>query len=293
MFASTGPYPDPSKQQSGSVARGSTGLRLVVLAGQGGRDPDGLAARFAVSHKCLVPLAGKPLVAHVLGTAAAHPLVASLAVCIEPEAFDPIWDVLTRLPGRGSVKLVEARPSIAQSVRAAVEAWDGPVIVTTADHALLSSEAIDAVVAALDHADAALALVPRDAVLAAHPEGKRHFLAFADGEFANCNLYGMSGPAALGALDPFRQPGQIAHAGARVGRAIGLVTWLGVRFRLLTLTGALERIAKRLKLQIAPVILADGRQAIDLDDEHSYAVVSQLLGREMAEIPEIRARAAG
>lgn len=267
-------------------------LRLVVLAGHGlgpgGIDP--LAERFGERHRCLVPLAGRPLIAHVLQTAAQHPRVASLAVCVEREAFDPVWDVLTRLPGRGSVALVEARQDIAASVRAAAEDWDGPLLVTTADHALLSAESIDAMADALESCDVTFALARREAVEAAHPNALRSYIALRDGEFAACDLYGMAGTSFVHAVDVFRGRGASDREGARIWRALGLAGLLMVKLRLETLSGAVVRASRRLRLRVRAVVMADGTQAIDVDNDRTYAVVRDLLGELPPETPGKTAR---
>ncbi|MCJ2188329.1 NTP transferase domain-containing protein [Novosphingobium beihaiensis] len=255
----------------------ASALRLVVLAGQskGARDP--LAERFGQSHRSLIPLAGQPMIAHVLRTASLHPLVESLAICIEREAFGPVWDVLTRLPGRGTVALVEARAHLADSVRDAVQGWDGPVLVTTADHALLSAEAIDAVAAAMAGADAVIALSPRHCVEAAHRSAPHRFLSLQDGDYAPCDIYGLSGPGAIGAVEVFRGNGVLDRSGARIRRAAGIVGLLLMRCRMLTLAKAITFASRRLGLRLGAVILEDGAQAIDVDDDHSYAAVRDLL----------------
>lgn len=257
-------------------------LRLIVLAGRRRNGPDPLAERFGESHKCLIPLAGRPLIAHVLRTGANHPRVASLAVCVEPEAFEPIYDVLTRQPGRGTVELVEARDDLAESVRAAAKGWDGPLIVTAADHALLTPASIDAMAEALETADVAFALARRDAVEAAHPSGQRRYLALRDGEFAICDLYGVSGPDALRAAEVFRGH-RFDRSGRRIARATGLVGLAMTLFRLETLAGAIDRASRHLALSVRAVILADGSQAIDVDDDRTYAVVRDLLESRPAE----------
>ncbi|MEJ2457376.1 MAG: NTP transferase domain-containing protein [Novosphingobium sp.] len=192
-------------------------LRLVVLAGQSRGAADPLAERFGQSHRSLIPLAGQPMIAHVLRTASLHPMVESLAVCIEREAFGPVWDELTRLPGRGTVALVEARENLADSVRDAVQGWGGPVLVTTADHALLSTEAIDAVAGALSRSDAVIALSPRDCVEAAHRAAPRRFLSLRDGDYAPCDIYGLVGPRAIRAVEVFRATAGWTAAGRGSG----------------------------------------------------------------------------
>ncbi|MBO9724466.1 MAG: NTP transferase domain-containing protein [Novosphingobium sp.] len=255
-------------------------LRLVVLAGHGlgPVGADALAERFGQRHRCLIPLAGRPLIAHVLQTAAQHPRVASLAVCVEREAFDPIWDVLTRLPGRGSVALVEAREDIAASVRAAAQDWDGPLLVTTADHALLSAESIDAMADALEGCDVTFALARREAVEAAHPSALRSYLTLRDGAFATCDLYGMAHTRYVDAVEVFRGARIGGRESARILRAIGLVGLALVKLGVESLSGAVVRASRRMGLRVRAVILPDGTQAIDVDNDRTYAIVRDLLG---------------
>ncbi len=259
---------------------------LVVLAGRRADEADHLAQRFAVSHKCLVPLGDRPLIARVLQTAAAHPRIDSLAVSVETEAFAPIYDVLTRLPGRGTSRLVEANADLADSVRAAAEGWDGRILVTTADHALLTAGAIDTLIDALDRADLALALVARRDVLAVHPSAHRRFLRFTDGDYADCNLFAASGTQALGAVELFRGGPSGVWSAWRIMRAFGLGAGFRFAMGLLSLQDALEHASRRLGLKLRAPVLADGRQAIDVDDDRTYAIVSDLLaGRASRSIP--------
>lgn len=276
MSASVLPVADPAAPRP---------LRLVVLAGQrrGGIDP--LAARFGQSHRSLIPLAGRPLIAHVLQVAAAHPAVASLAVSIEREAFDPVWDVLTRLPGRGNVALVEAQADIAGSVRAAMQGWDGPLVVTTADHALLTAQSIDAMADGLLHADAAFALAPRASVEAVHHGARQPFAAFADGAMVPCDIYGISGADAIRAVEVFRGNGGYDRSASRLARALGPVGLLLLGCRLLTLDDAIARVSRRLRLRLGAVVLDDGTQALDVDDDRTYAVARDLLERRALPSP--------
>src|SRR5690606_14816200 len=75
-------------------------LRVVVLAGQRRGAVKPLAERFGTSHKCLIPLHGRPLIAHVLEMLAGHPRVESLVVSVERDAFDGIYDVISSMPGK-------------------------------------------------------------------------------------------------------------------------------------------------------------------------------------------------
>lgn len=252
-------------------------MRMIVLAGRHPRETDALAQHFGTTHKCLVPLAGRPLVAHVLQTAAVHPAIESLAISVERDAFEGLFDVLSQLPGRGIAKLVEAREHLVDSVLAAADGWDGPLLVTTADHALLTAESIDAMIAALDASDAAFAMAPRDAVLAAHPQHAHPFLEFADGAYASCNLYAAADPEALRAVEVFRGGGRFAGNPLGILRAFGFVNLIMLRFRTRSLADATARVSRRIGQRLKPVVIFDGSQALDVDDEHTHAAAQALL----------------
>lgn len=280
-------------EQSRTPPADTAPVRLVVLAGLPGHGRDALAERFGLEHRSLIPLNGRPLIAHVLQTAASHPAIASLAICTGREAFDPVWDVLTRLPGRGTVALVEARDSIEASVHAAAADWDGPLLVTTADHALLSARSIDSMLEALQLCDVAVAISPRAAIEAWDGGAPRKYLEFSDGSFAACDLYGVSAAQALRAVGVFRGRGAMERPLARLVRAIGLWGVALMRLRMLALGVAVERASRRLDLRLRAVVLEDGTQALDVDDEHSYAAVCRLLGeRDAPDSARIADRAA-
>lgn len=253
-------------------------FRVIVLAAQRKGVIDPLATRFGTSHKCLVPLAGQPLIAYVLRTVSTHPGVASVVVSVEPDAFAAI----ERAVGDVSVTLVEAADNIADSVTRAAVGHDGPLLITTADNALLTHEAMDAMMRAALKSDAALGMATRSAVLAAHPDGQRRFYRFRDGEFSNCNLYCIANRKALSAAEIFRGGGQFAKKAQRIVEAFGLANLVLLRLRLLALEAGLRRISSRFGLKIAPVILKDGRQAIDVDNDRTYAVVEALIARQRA-----------
>ncbi|MFA7588008.1 MAG: hypothetical protein WCY11_17760 [Novosphingobium sp.] len=127
-----------------------------------------------------------------------------------------------------------------------------------------------------DH-DVAIAMSPRESVLAAHAEGQRRFYRFRDGDYSNCNLYGIASSHALGAAEIFRGGGQFAKKASRIVDAFGLMNLLLLRLRLVSLSRGLRRISGRIGLSLAPVILTDGTQAIDVDNDRTYAVVNDLI----------------
>lgn len=257
----------------------------IVLAAQRAGRLDPLAARAGVSHKCLVPIGGAPLIAHVLATLAATPGIVAIRVVIEREAFDLLGPVVRAVAGT-QVELVAAADNLADSVGAGAKGAAVPLLITTADNVLLSTGAIAEMLDCLANgAEGAVALATRDAVLAAHPEGQRRFYEFRDNAYSNCNLYALSGPQALSAAEAFRGGGQFAKSARRIIAAFGLLNLLMLRFRLFSVDTAMKRLSRRFGIRLRAVILADGAHAIDVDNERTYAIVDQLLpGRARPEL---------
>lgn len=255
---------------------------VVILAAQRAGVINPLAARAGVSHKCLVPIAGKPLIVHVLDVLARHPAIAKVRISIEPEANAELEAILAPFRAGGmAVDFVPSSSNIADSVLAAVDGQPAPFLVTTADNVLLTRASFDETLAALATADVAMNLATQESVLAVHPVAQRKFYEFRDGGYANCNLYGIAGPEALKAAEIFREGGQFMKNPGRLVTAFGLLNILLFRLRLVSLQVAARRIGRRFGLRFAAIVPGDGTQAVDVDNERTFDIAeSVLLARE-------------
>jgi choline kinase len=89
---------------------------LVLAAGRGPDDP--MAKAYRVTHKCLVEIAGEPMLARVTRTLLAHPAIRSISIVIETrELLDQALGPLTR-----QVEFLSPQESAARSALAAVTA---------------------------------------------------------------------------------------------------------------------------------------------------------------------------
>ena len=205
-------------------------LNALVLAGsRPGGDP--LAQHAGVSHKALIEVSGHTMIERVVAALAAVPEVGRIVIAIDrPE-------VLLSLPGlRGPAcpKLVTMMPAAASpsaSVAAALEREGTPLLVTTADHALLVPEWLHEFLDACPpEADVAVALARKAAVLACAPGTQRTYLRFADGEFSGCNLFCFQRPAAVGVVRLWRELEAHRKSPLRMMLQLGIRTAL--RYRL-------------------------------------------------------------
>lgn len=254
---------------AGGVAIARVAPAALILAGsRGGRDP--VAEAEGAAHKALVLLDGQPLLACVvtalraagierIAVAADHPEVIQLAHALGAEIV---------APGAG--------PS--QSVALALAALGTPLVVTTADHALLRGAWVMEFLAdAPAGSDVALMLARRDRVEAAVPGTRRTWLRFADGEWSGCNLFYLVTPDALRAIELW----QIVEADRkrpwRIAARLGWSTlWAYLRGRL----GAGETVARlgsRIGLQAALVPARNGLAAVDVDTPDDLALVRFLV----------------
>ncbi|MDB6000267.1 MAG: hypothetical protein JWP52_1966, partial [Rhizobacter sp.] len=242
------------------------GLTALVLAGtRAGGDP--LAAHAGVSHKALIEVGGLTMIERVVAALAAAPEVARIIVAIErPE-------LLADLPGLRAPACTkplttmgtEAGPSA--TVAAALAREGTPLLVTTADHALLQARWVHEFLAACPaQADVAAALAGRNAVQAAAPHTRRTWLRFADGDFSGCNLFLLSRPAALGAVEFWRELERVRKEPLRMMKRLGWTFALRYRLGWLTSSAAAARLGTLAGgARLAFVEMSDGRAAIDVD----------------------------
>lgn len=258
-------------------------VTVILLAAQRAGVVNPLAARAGVSHKCLVPICGRPLIEHVLDTLTALPQVGEIRISLEPDAHEEAGQIAAKFADRGKPTLfLPSDSNIAESVIRAVGQDDGPFIVTTADNVLLTADGFGQIHAALSRHEAVIAVARRESVLAAHPEGQRNFYKLRGGEYANCNIYGLASRKALAAVEFFREGGQFQKNRGRLLRAIGLFNiglFLG---RLVSIETGFRRVGKRFGVDAGVVTFSDGSLAIDVDNERTYACCETILQQRAA-----------
>ena len=259
---------------------------ILILAGRRPGAVDALAEAHGVGDKCLVPVAGRAMIAHVLESAARTPAEQIFVSTHHRTLLDDLADpVIDRLGER--LVVVPAADNLADSVLAVADRAAFPLFFTTADNCLLTPETIAEIgsEAARIGAGAGVALARREDVLAVHPEGQRRFYEFSDVAVSNCNAYWIGDRAALRAAEAFRGGGQFVKKPIRVMRAFGLINLLRFRFGLGPIHHIFQRISRHLNVDIAPLLVSNGATAIDVDNERSLRVTEALMRRPDAVNP--------
>ena len=147
-------------------------FNVLVLAGsRGASDP--VAAAAGMAQKCLVPAGGVPMLCRVLDTLAATPGIGRVFVTLQdPAAIAGDIELQRRLGRRVELVAGDTTPSLSVAAAIARIPEPFPLLVTTADHPLLTPEMVgyflDAAAAA--GADVAAGLTSAGVLLA----GWRH-----------------------------------------------------------------------------------------------------------------------
>ncbi len=68
----------------------------------------------------------------------------------------------------------------------------------------------------------------------------------------------------------------------RLVTAFGLFNILLMRFKLITMASAMKRISRRFGVRVSPVVFADGKLAIDVDNDRTYGIVEPLLAARLS-----------
>lgn len=249
----------------------------LLLAGQRpGIDP--LAAHFGETWKALVEVGGEPMLSRVARTLLASPSIDRIVVLAQsPEALsarpDTAW-----LASEPRIAFTASVASISQSVsNVAGSTAPWPVLVTTADHALLTPEMVEDFVAGAGNADIAVALVERRALLARYPGNQRTWLKFRGGAFSGANLFALTGERARAALELWAGVEQDRKKGWKLVAAFGPWLLLRALTRTITLHAGLAAAGRRLGLSARAVVLPQAEAAIDVDKPADHKLAEAIL----------------
>jgi GTP:adenosylcobinamide-phosphate guanylyltransferase len=260
----------------------------IVLAGQrtGG---DSLAAAMGAPRKCLIPINGQPMLSHVVAALALAPSIGVIRVMTEaPEACRAV-PAIAALEASGQLDFAACGDSPSATLGLALDApgLAPPLLVTTADHALLTAPLVEKFCAAVraSPADILAAVAPLEIVQQAWPESRRTAWRFADGRYVGCNLFALNDARARRAVALWRAVEADRKRPWRIVRRFGAATLLRYVTGRLTLAAALARLSRLAGCQAAVVRLDDPEAAVDVDNVADYRLVARILAQRAAATP--------
>lgn len=245
----------------------------IVLAGSR-PGPDPFAAQYGVATKALIPIAGEPMVRRPVHALLASGQVGEVIVLAQsPDT------IAAALPTDPRLRVAESGDTIASTILALCASADThwPLLVTTADHALLDSAIIDEFIAAADGADIAIGIVERANLLRRLPQTQRTWLKFRGGAFTGANLFALRSAKVAPAIEQWRAVEQDRKKAWRIISLLGPLMLAGAALRLLSVDEVLSSLSDRLGLAIKAVRLTNPLAGVDVDKPEDHALVEAIL----------------
>lgn len=265
-----------------------TDFAAVILAGE--RDArDALRDHAGVASKALIEIGGRPMIARVIAALRGSAQVSSVHLSGPAEAVVTGSGVLSNLIAEGSVDWTAPGPSPSTSAYAMLTRFpdDRKVMITTADHPLLTTEIVDHFCrdAAATGCDVVVGLAPYGLVHAAYPDLKKTVLRFADGEYCGCNLFAFLTADGRRMADFWRRIERERKKPLVVIRMLGLLAVLRYRLGWLTLDRALDLLSRKAGLRVGVVILPYAHASVDVDSVDDYLVLQRYARTRAARPP--------
>lgn len=245
----------------------------ILLAGsRPGGDP--FARAQGAGLKPLILVGGEPMVRRPV-----RALVASRGVGRVRVVTQEVAAIAAVLDEGPRVSVERSGATIAATIEGllADPATMFPLLVTTADHALLTPAMVDQFIAQASGADLAIGVVERRALMARLPMSKRTWIAFRGGAYSGANLFGFGSREALRAVALWRGVEQDRKKGWRMLLAFGPTLLMGAGLRMRTIEQSLGEIGKRLGLDLRCVVMSDPLAAVDVDKPADLALVEAII----------------
>lgn len=256
-------------------------VTVLILAASRLGAQDVVAQSQNVSHKCLITLDGMVMLERVVKEIKASKYVDRIFISMENDALLEEVPFVKDLYASGEIKFVQSHQNLFLSVKGAANDIDEafPLVITTADNALHTTEMIDYFCEQLflNKPDAGIAMTPASLLLEAYPEGKRAFYNIRGGGWSSCNLYGVMSRKALGAAKAFEGGGQFGKNPQRILKAFGFIFMVVYKYRLANIDSLFSRLSKRwgIDLQLVRMPFADA--PIDVDNAGDIILANKIL----------------
>ncbi len=183
------------------------------------------------------------------------------------------------LRARPRIILARSCPGIATSIADVAGSADAPwpVLITTADHVLLTGAMVSEFLAGATDCDVAIGFGERATVEQCYPATRRTWLRFSDGQFSGANLFALRNAKVGAALALWAGIEQHRKKGWKLISRFGPRLLLRALTRSISLEAGLRRAGERISIAARPVILSAPEAAIDVDKLDDLALAEAIL----------------
>ncbi|MEP7370976.1 MAG: nucleotidyltransferase family protein [Nitrosospira sp.] len=253
---------------------------IVLAADRTAGDP--VAAKTGMACKAFAPIYGTPMIIRVLDALEASDMVKTIIVCGPPKSAIPGCPELERRIASGRVIWLPNLDSPSRSANSGLTHIDqnAPVLLTTADHALLTSSIVRYFLGESQKADsdATVGVVKYEDVAAAFPGVKRTVIRLRDGGVCGCNLYAFLNPRGRGLVSFWQRAEDLRkRPWLLIGQTFGLMAVFLYLLGLLTLDRGLKAVLAKTGIGVQPVFLPFPQAGVDVDKVEDMLLVESVL----------------
>ncbi len=258
----------------------------IVLAGRRART-DPLAEAAQAPHRALLPIEGEPMLLRVVRRLLARPGLERVLVNIDAQPLLEDHPACRSWLRAGRIETLASSDSPSQSVLESLAQLGldaAPILVTTADHALLDDAILDAFLscAAERASDLVVGLVARRTIEARFPDARRTYLAFRNEAYSGANLFLFRTPTAHRAAEFWKRVEKERKRPWRIARAFGYLNLALFLTRRLDLDTAFARASQVVGARIVPAPLPIAEAAVDVDKLADLELVRRILAERRA-----------
>ena len=245
----------------------------VVLAGsRPGRDA--FAEQYGAPTKALIPISGEPMVLRPVRALLQSRRIGSILVLAQtPEQIAAV------LPDDHDIAVRRSSGTIASTMLDLCEdpSTQWPLLVTTADHALLDAATVDEFCDRAEGQDVAVGIVERRSLLKRLPQTKRTWLTFRGGAYTGANLFALRSPDVAPVIQMWRSVEQDRKKARRIVALLGPAVLIGVALKLLSLDQVLNRLGRKFDLRIGAIPLSNPLAGVDVDKPNDHALAEAII----------------
>ncbi|SCY09214.1 nucleotidyltransferase family protein [Nitrosospira sp. Nsp13] len=253
---------------------------IVLAADRAAGDP--VAAKTGMACKAFAPIYGTPMIIRVLDALEASNMVKTIIICGPPKSAIPGCPELERRIASGRVIWLPNLDSPSRSADSGLMHIDqnAPVLLTTADHALLTSSIVRYFLGESQKvdSDATVGVVKYEDIAAAFPGVKRTVIRLRDGGVCGCNLYAFLNPRGRGLVSFWQRAEDLRKRPEKlIAQTFGLTPVLLYLFGLLTLDRGLKAVLAKTGIKVQPVFLPFPQAGVDVDKVEDMLLVESVL----------------
>jgi CTP:molybdopterin cytidylyltransferase MocA len=253
---------------------------VVLAADRTANDP--IASKTGVACKAIAPVAGTPMIIRVLNALEASGMVQAIVICGPPKHVLSDCPELEKRIESGRVTWIPNLDSPSRSADSALARIDpaAPILLTTADHALLTPSIVQHFLSQsrMTGADATVGVVKHEDVMAAFPGTKRTVIRLRDGGFCGCNLYAFLNHRGRGLVSFWQRAEDLRkRPWLLIGQVFGPLLVLFYILGLLSINRGLSAVSAKTGIKVRPVFLPYPQAGVDVDKVEDLRLAESVL----------------